>query len=207
LPEALINYLALLGWHPEGEREIFTLEELIGEFNLARIQKGAGIFDEVKLRWFNHEHLKHLDDNTYATRLRDFRDKNVDPRLVPLLKERAQTLQEAAKMLESEFGFLGEISYDSAILLRGGKIEKETASNHLKALEDLLGAIPDEGFTAAQLKDTVWPYATAQGRGAVLWPLRVALSGKEKSPDPFVIASLIGKKETLARIARAAENL
>ena len=67
--------------------------------------------------------------------------------------------------------------------------------------------IPDEGFTAAQLKDIIWPYATSQGRGAVLWPLRVALSGKEKSPDPFAIAGLLGKKETLERIAQAVKNL
>ncbi len=110
-------------------------------------------------------------------------------------------------MLETEFGFFGAISYEPALLLQGGKIASEVASLHLKALADLFEPIPDEGFTAAQLKDIVWPYATSQGRGAVLWPLRVALSGKEKSPDPFAIGGLLGKKETLSRIAQALKNL
>ena len=127
--------------------------------------------------------------------------------MIPLLKARAQTLAEAATALTEEFGFFGAISYEPALLLQGGKIASEVASLHLKALADLFEPIPDEGFTAAQLKDIVWPYATSQGRGAVLWPLRVALSGKEKSPDPFAIGGLLGKKETLSRIAQALKNL
>lgn len=207
VPEALINYLALLGWHPEGERELFSLEDLAAEFDLSRIQKGAGTFDETKLRWFNHEHLKRTSDDAYYARLRDFAKKDFDPRLVPLLKERAQTLGEAAAALEGEFGFLSGVSYDPGLLLQGGKIAAEAASNHLKAVAGLLEHIPDEGFTAAQLKDIIWPYATEQGRGAVLWPLRVALSGKEKSPDPFTIAALLGKESALKRIAEAAAKL
>jgi hypothetical protein len=71
----------------------------------------------------------------------------------------------------------------------------------------ILEGMDDEDFTALHVKDAVWPYADQEGRGAVLWPLRVALSGREKSPDPFTIAGLIGKKEALARIARALETL
>ena len=93
------------------------------------------------------------------------------------------------------------------MLTQGGKIAGDIASNHLKAVYELLLNVPDEGFTAAQLKDILWPYATSQGRGDVLWPLRVALSGKEKSPDPFTIMALIGKSETLSRIMRAASSL
>lgn len=207
IPEAVVNYLALLGWNPGGDKELYTLEELVNEFTLDRVHKSGAVFDIEKLKWFNREHLKKLPDGEYASRLKEFSGKEAEPRLVPLLKERAATLKEAADMLESEFGFLGGISYDPALLLQGGKIGAEVASNHLKALADLLQHLPDEGFTAIQLKDILWPYATAQGRGEVLWPLRVALSGKEKSPDPFIIAALLGKTETLARIARAAKNL
>lgn len=207
IPEGLLNYLALLGWNPGGEQELFSLAELAQEFTLDRVHKSGAVFDIEKLKWFNHEHLKKLTDAQYTARLGDFANKNIDPRLVPLLKERATTLAEAAGMLESEFGFLQDISYDPAILLQGGKLNAETTSNHLKAVAELLEHIPDEGFTAAQLKDIIWPYATDQGRGSVLWPLRTALSGKEKSPDPFAIAALLGKQETLARIARAAKNL
>jgi len=207
IPEAVLNYLALLGWNPGTPQELFTLDELMSAFSIDRMQKSGAIFDLHKMLWFNHEHLKRLSDKEYAERLEAFCGKEIDPRLVPLLKARAQTLAEAATALTEEFGFFGAISYDPALLLQGGKLTAEISSNHLKSVAELLEHIPDEGFTASQLKDIIWPYATEQGRGAVLWPLRVALSGKEKSPDPFVIASLIGKAETLARIATALQNL
>ena len=207
IAEALLNYLALLGWNPGTNQELYTLEELAKEFTLDRVHKAGAVFDIHKLLWFNHEHLKKLSDTEYATRLGEFAKKDVDPRVLPLLKARAQTLAEAATALTEEFGFLGDISYDPALLLQGGKLQAESTSNHLRAVAGLLEHLPDESFTAEQLKDILWPYATDQGRGAVLWPLRVALSGKEKSPDPFVIAALLGKTEALLRIARAAKNL
>jgi glutamyl-tRNA synthetase len=207
VPEAILNYDAFLGWHPAGEKEVYTQEELIAEFTLERVQKSPAMFDETKLLWFNHEHLKKLSDAGYAARFKEFSGKDIDPRLISLLKDRAKTLKEAADMLEGEFAFFGDVSYDPALLLQNGKIAPEVASNHLKALAELLENIPNEGFTAAQLKDIIWPYATDQGRGDVLWPLRVALSGLQKSPDPFTIAGLLGKKETLGRIARAVKKL
>lgn len=218
IPEALLNYLALLGWNPgpirnqgsngaSAEQELFTLPELAKLFTLERVQKGGAVFDVHKLLWFNQEHLKRLSDDEYARRLEAFAGRPVDPRLVPLLKERAQTLAEATTALTEEFGFLSSVSHDAAMLAQNGKIPPEVASNHLKAIAQMFEHIPDEGFTASQLRDILWPYATAQGRGAVLWPLRVALSGREKSPDPFTLAALLGKQETLARIASAAESL
>jgi len=207
IPEALINYLALLGWNPGTNQELYTLEELVREFTLDRVHKGGAVFDMHKLLWFNHEHIKKMSDTEYALRIKEFSGKEINPQLIPLLKARAQTLAEAATVLTEEFGFFGTISYEPALLLQSGKITAEVASLHLKALADLFEPIPDEGFTAAQLKDIIWPYATSQGRGAVLWPLRVALSGKEKSPDPFTIAGLLGKKETIRRIAEALKNL
>ncbi len=207
LPEAMLNYLALLGWNPGTPQEIFTVEELMQSFSIERMQKGGAIFDMQKMLWFNHEHLKRLSDSEYAARLKDFCGKEIDPRLLPLLKERAQTLAEATLMLDTEFGFLAGAEPSSELLTQGGKIAAETASTHLKALLGLLEAVPDEGFTASQLKETIWPYATEQGRGAVLWPLRVALSGQEKSPDPFTVAGLLGKKLALERIASALQKL
>ena len=108
IPEAVVNYLALLGWNPGGDKELYTLEELVNEFTLDRVHKSGAVFDIEKLKWFNREHLKKLPDGEYASRLKEFSGKEAEPRLVPLLKERAATLKEAADMLESEFGFLGE---------------------------------------------------------------------------------------------------
>jgi glutamyl-tRNA synthetase len=207
IPEGLLNYLALLGWNPGGEQEVFSMGELAKLFTLDRVHKAGAVFGTEKLKWFNHEHLKRLDDAEYAARLKAFSNRDIDARLVPLLKERAQTLAEATEMLDTEFAFFGGVDPGPEILTQDGKITAEVASVHLKALLDLLEPIPDEGFTAAQLKDIIWPYATAEGRGAVLWPLRTALSGRDKSPDPFIIASLIGKAETLKRIASALKKL
>lgn len=207
IPEAMLNYLALLGWNPGGEKELFTLEELIKLFSLERVHKAGAVFDIHKLLWFNHEHLKRLGDEEYEKRLEEFSGAAVDARLVPLLKARAQTLKEAATALTEEFGFLNTVFYEKDLITNKGKITAEVASNHLKALGALLEPLPDEAFTATQLKDIIWPYATAQGRGDVLWPLRTALSGAEKSPDPFTILALLGKQEALSRIARAASSL
>lgn len=207
IPEAIINYLALLGWNPGTPQELFTLAELMQTFSVDRMQKSGAIFDIHKMLWFNHQHLKRLGDTEYARRLREFSGKEVEMILVPLLKERAQTLGEAATVLTEEFGFLSDVSYDPSLLLNGGKISSEIASNHLKQVDSMLEHIPHEGFSATQLKDIVWPYASREGRGDVLWPLRVALSGKEKSPDPFTLMALLGKEKSRTRIAEALQKL
>ncbi|MEK7068233.1 MAG: glutamate--tRNA ligase, partial [Patescibacteria group bacterium] len=206
LPEALLNYVAMLGWNPGGEREVFSLEELAQEFTLDRVHKSGAVFDTEKLKWFNEQHLKKLSEAEFAERLREFIGKDIDPRLIPLIKERAKTLAEAAALV-GEYDFFGEVSCGTALLTRGGTVAAADASKHLQTVHELLSALDDEDFTAARVKEALWPYAEAEGRGAVLWPLRVALSGKEKSPDPFTIAGILGKEKTLTRIAAAAKSL
>ena len=201
LPEALINYLALLGWHPEGEQELFSVAELIRAFELSRIQKGSGIFDEVKLAWFNGEHIKRLSNEDFAAQLQAFVGSPIDMHLVPLIKERAQTLAEG-KALLSEYDF-SAANPSRETLLAGAKAEAEAVRVHLEKVVELTAALPDESFTGAVVKDALFAYATEVGRSAVLWPMRVALSGKEKSPDPFTLAALLGKAETLARLQKA----
>ncbi len=206
IAEALINYLALLGWNPGGEQEVFSLAELADLFSLERVHKGGAVFDMEKLVWFNHEHLKRLSDAEYAERLKHFRHSDTDPRLIPLIKERAKTLTEAEALIE-EYDFLGEVSHSVELLTQNGKIAAADASTHLHAVHQLLSDAEDDEFTPERIKEIVWPYAEAQGRGAVLWPLRTALSGKEKSPDPFTLSALLGKKATLTRIEAAQKVL
>ena len=201
VPEAMVNYLALLGWNPGGDREIFTLSELVENFTMDRVHKSSAIFDVTKLRWFNHEHLKKVPDIEYAVRL------NIDLKLVPLLKERAQTLVEAKNMIAGELNFLNEISYEPALLTKGAKTDGAGAKKHLLAVKEMLQKLSNEDFTGDTIKKAIFPYATKEGRAAVLWPLRVALSGKEKSPDPFVLASILGKEKTLRRIEEALKML
>ncbi|MEK7612865.1 MAG: glutamate--tRNA ligase [Patescibacteria group bacterium] len=219
LPEALLNYVALLGWNPggdpsrrgqaEAEREIFTLDELAQTFTVDRIHKGGAIFDTEKLKWFNHEHLKKLSDEEYARRLQDFMGKPCAMNLVPLLKERAQTLKEAADALGGgEYAFLEDtITYEATLLTQGAKTDAETVKKHLMKVSELLQPIDTPNFMKETVQEAVFAYATAEGRAHVLWPMRVALSGKEKSPDPFTLAALIGKEKTIRRIEEALRKL
>jgi glutamyl-tRNA synthetase len=205
LPEAMINYLALVGWHPEGEQEIFSIEELIREFSLERIQKSAGIFDEVKLKWFNHEHLKRLSDEEYAKRLAIFTGADADLKYVPLLKERSDTLQDAALALAELQDIQKNVSFDKELLLKGAKADAGEVAGHLARVEELVADMKAP-LSAEAAKEALFPYATEVGRSKVLWPLRVALSGKEKSPDPFTLCGILGKETVLARI-RTARNM
>lgn len=212
LPEAMLNYLALLGWHPESEQEVFSPEELMRVFSLERIQKSSGIFDEKKLLWFNREHIKKLSDIMFAERLETFAHMHgrqlphYTADVVPLLKERSETLMQALDFLETgEFDFLSNNfkAPKAALLLQGAKADAPAVIAHFNELERLFQAMPDTAFTAEAVKSAIFPYATRVGRASVLWPLRVALSGKEKSPDPFTIAAAIGKEAVLKRIAEA----
>ena len=221
IAEGMINYLALLGWHPENEDEIFTLEELIERFDITRIQKGAAIFDETKLRWFNHQHLKRLRPDDYGNRLRLFagsRSESVPEyldQIIGLLQERAETLGDAVHLLkEGEFSFMedyfqidsaggGSSSGGKELLIKGSKTNEVEVRQNLENLQQILMGVPNEQWGIESVRSAAMILAEKQGKAQVLWPLRVALSGREKSPDPFTIAALIGKDKTLGRIQKA----
>ncbi len=214
LPQAMLNYLALLGWHPEDEREVMSADEIIRAFDIERLQKGGAAFDEAKLRWMNHEHLRRATDDDFLGRLTilmDERGISMPPyaaRALPLLRERAETLGDAADALASdEYSFFEKAEPGAELLLAGAKTDAATAREHLEAVSRILEKLPEAGLTAEKIKEAVFPYATEKGRGAVLWPLRVALSGKESSPDPFTLAALLGRQEALKRLAAACDKL
>jgi glutamyl-tRNA synthetase len=214
LPQALVNYLALLGWNPGGEQELFMLPELIEKFDIGHVQKGGAIFDIEKLTWFNHEHLKKFSRNEYADALRAYM-KSYGREAVPYMEQaieiiqpRAQTLFEAAELLYTECSFFADRPADGAdygadLLQKGAKTDAEAIVKHISQIKKMISDIPEEQFTPQAVKEAIFPYATEASRSAVLWPMRVALSGKEKSPDPFTIAGLIGKSRTLARLDTA----
>lgn len=214
IPEAILNYLALLGWNPGGEQELFTLDELVAAFTLDRVHKAGAIFDIEKLKWFNQEHLKKLSVLEYEAKLREFMQSHNTPvpaylvDIIPELRNRAQTLGEAAEALRAgEFSFMEQdIMVDPLLLVQGAKTDAESVKTHLAKVRELLTEMSD-AITAESTKEKIFPYATAVGRAGVLWPLRVALSGKEKSPDPFTLLALIGKDAALKRIEQAIEVL
>jgi len=210
LPEAMVNYLALLGWNPGGEQELYSMGELEKAFEINRVHKGGAVFDIEKLKWFNYEYLKRMSSEEYKAVLEKFRgDANIVPGILGVLQERCQTLKEASDALDSgEFSYLeGSISYETDLLTKGAKTDSATAASHLEAVLSMLEKLSGEDFSAERVKEAVFPYATEKGRASVLWPLRVALSGREKSPDPFVLAGIMKKEATLERVKDAIKKL
>lgn len=214
LPEALVNYLALLGWNPGTDQEIFELNELIAAFDLAQIQKGGAVFDPEKLDWFNREHMKRLSLDTfrervhemlpaYITELPGFKMEILD-RMLPILQERIATFHDVAELAAEEelTYFFSRPDYTAEDLIWKDTPRAETR-DHLTHIVTLVDAIPSTEFTESRVKKAVWDYATESGRGAVLWPMRYALSGKDRSPDPFTLADILGKQETIARLNAA----
>lgn len=207
LPEAMLNYLAFLGWNPGDNREYMSREELIKTFDLSRVQKGSAIFDETKLFSVNQHWMRKLSDNDYITR-GNFNIKALPA--VPLLKERAKSFNEAREMLNGELSCLfKEPEIDRNKLL--AKELSERPNIAITALKGLLEPIKtlSDGVSSVDVKEAIMPLADTEeakgkgGRGAVLWPLRYALSGQERSPDPFTLISILGSKEAISRIQKA----
>ena len=210
LPEAMVNFLALIGWNPGTEQEVFTTDELISLFDIHKIQKSGGAFNEEKLLWMNREHLQKKDDAFFFSyvrqalppRLTDLSTYNDEilSRLLPIIKERAHVAHEITKTAEEgeyDFAF---IRPDVPLSLVQWKNDEDPTS----ALPRLLKAkelLRDASFASPEdIKTALWSYAEEIGRGELLWPLRVTLTGKDRSPDPFISAYILGKEETLLRI-------
>lgn len=212
LPEAVVNFLAFLGWHPEGDRELYSLDELIQIFSLERVQKGGAVFDTEKLKWLNREYLRKLDPAAFQKQsigympqaLRENADAVRLSAVLDSLRERINVFGEITAMAEAgDFAyFFKKPLYDKNLLLREEKGSAKT-DRHLHELERLLGALSEDAFKIQNIRELVMPYADREGRGAVLWPFRVALTGKERSPDPFSVCEILGKEESLSRLNEA----
>lgn len=211
LKEAVLNFIVLLGWSPQscadivqdGLEDVLTLDQMIEFFDLTKVQKKGAIFNLEKLNWLNREHLKKYPPAEQAAKLAEWipsakteminAHKALLPKITPLILERVSTFKEAQALLaDGEFDYFFIQPKPSLALLRDTTNLAETAS--------LLEQIESNNFTAETVKNKIWDFATKRGRGAVLWPLRVALTGREKSPDPFIVAEILGQAETLVRI-------
>jgi glutamyl-tRNA synthetase len=211
LPEAMVNFLALLGWNPGGEQEIFTHNELINVFDIERIQKSGAMFDDEKLLFMNREWMRTLSDTEYIMR-GNFHDKDavILQKTIPLLKERVHTFGEAHEMLAGELSCLFDAP-DVEVAKLAAKEPSDRTGMTKEALETVRTAVeglPDD-VSAEVVKERIMPLADAEeakgkgGRGAVLWPLRYSLSGADRSPDPFTLIYILGKDESISRITTA----
>ncbi|MHB1163074.1 MAG: glutamate--tRNA ligase [Minisyncoccota bacterium] len=210
LPEAMMNFLALLGWNPGTDQEFFSPRELIQAFDLHRIQVSGAGFDETKLRSVNQHWMRELATPDFLEHLASGRDPEQLKKAVPLLKERAQTFIEARDMLSGELACLFETpNLDRALLLAKEPADRPHMTvTALTSLLQPLESLPVDVSTES-VREALMPLADAEeakgkgGRGAILWPLRYALSGSERSPDPFTLISIIGKDAAISRVRKA----
>jgi nondiscriminating glutamyl-tRNA synthetase len=213
--DAVFNCIAMVGWNPAdpgSEQEIFTVDELITRFDFDRVQKSSAVFNEEKLDWFNRQYVKNLSSEEFWNYVLPFLKtsrwnfdtyKQTYHSLENILREKITVFADVEKMLsEGELDYFFESPIPLKEMLSWKGTQVADTKMYLEAVQNIL----EESSTAwnyDEIKTTVWPQTEKYGTGQVLWPFRVALSGKEKSSDPFEIASIIGKQETLSRIAAA----
>jgi glutamyl-tRNA synthetase len=210
LPYTMINYLAFLGFNPGGEREIFTPQELVEVFDLTKIQRSGSKWSDEKLNWFNKEHIKllpteEIEKNVLKWLPSDMQENPIAKKLIPIILERISKWGDIKEMIEvgelDLFFQTPEIQKEK-LSYKNTTIEKTTENIELivKALEN----INESDFTFENIKSTIMQIADSlESRGELLHPMRFALSGKDKTPDPFTIASILGKNETLHRLQKA----
>ncbi|MDY5576954.1 MAG: glutamate--tRNA ligase [Lachnospiraceae bacterium] len=209
--EAIVNYIALLGWSPEDNREIFTLDELIEAFDYHHISKSPAVFDIVKLKWMNGEYIKAMDHETFYEMampyIREVITKELDlKKILDMVKTRIEIFPDIREMVD----FFQELpEYDVAMYTH--KKMKTNSENSLEVLQDLLPVLEEmEDYSVDALHDRIVEYIAEKGikNGQALWPLRTAVSGKQMTPaGAFEIMEVIGKEESLKRIRKGIELL
>ena len=208
-PDAFINILALLGWNPGTEQEIFSIPELTEIFSLDRIGKSGSRFDPEKAKWFNHQYLINKNNTELASLYQGvLKNKGIEAsdelviKIVDLIKERASFISDFWE--QSFFFFQKPTNYDAKAVK---KKWKEDTPNMMKELLAVIENI--EGFNAENIEEEVKNYIEKNelGFGKVLNPLRLCLVGSGKGPSLFHIAEIIGKEEVVERINNGIENI
>lgn len=211
LKEAILNYIALLGWSPAGEREIYSLDELAEVFDLSGISKSSAIFDVDKLTWMNGEYIRALSQEEFLERAKPYLDaalkKEFDrAKIAKLIQPRLETLTQ----IEEKVSFLNEMP-DYSLELYTHKKMKTTPENSLPILLEARQALAEvEDFTNDALYAALCALAEKLEvkNGRVLWPVRVAISGTAVTPGGATeLAEILGKQETLSRMDASIEKL
>lgn len=214
--EALVNFLAFIGWNPGDEREIMSMEELIAEFDISKVQKSGGAFNIDKLHWINKQYLNEFSDTEFADYIAPLfvelkstpiYNESVMQKITPIIRERTNYLIDVQNMIadgELDYYFVQpEIDAEKIIWK---KDVKEGSIKHLEKARELLSNFDGE-FNTDSVKEVLWTYAEEVGKGNLLWPLRYALSGRDKSPDPFTLLATLEKETSLERITFALSEL
>ena len=208
LPEALVNYLALLGWNPGGEEELFSLEELVSLFSLEGITKAGGRFDPERCKWFNQQHLHKVDSRIVELSLDALlQERGISPAqestaaVVALVQDRLTLLTDLWD--EAHFFFVAPVQYDEKAIRKQWKEETpEILTAVMKIIENASNTQPET--LSALIKS--WTHENGVKLGMIMAPLRIALVGALKGPDVFAICSALGRAECIGRIATAIEK-
>ena len=211
LPEAVVNFIALLGWSPDSDKEIFSLKELVEIFDYHRINKAPSVFDYQKLRWMNGEYLKAMDPDRFYDLAEPYLKKAISKdldlhKIAEMVRTRIEIFPDIAEMVD-----FFEALPDYDISLYTHKKMKTNAESSLTVLKDLLPVLEaQEEFTNDGLFAAMKSYIQEKGykNGYVLWPVRIAVSGKQTTPAGATeIMEVLGKEETLARIREGIRKL
>ena len=207
-PEAVVNFLALLGWNDGTDQELFSLEELAEKFDLNRVHKAGAKFDPEKNKWFNHQYLQKQNDEDLAKAFAPIvYEKGIDVdyttlvRIVSSIKERANFVSDFWEL--ADYFFVAPTSYDE----KAAKNWKEETPNLMQQLISVLENVGE--FTSLNIETIVkdWMTKNEIGMGKVMQPFRLSLVGALKGPHLFDIVELIGKEETIKRLEKAIASL
>ena len=211
LTEAVVNYVALLGWCPEGNQEIFSLKELVREFDYRHMSKSPAVFDIVKLKWMNGEYFKAMDEERFyrmaEAYIRETVTKDYDLRKIAAL---VRTRIEVFPDIREQIDFFEELpEYDTSMYCH--KKMKTNEEKSLNVLEEVLPLLEaQEDFSNDALFAVLKAYVDDKGykTGFVMWPVRTAVSGKQNTPGGATeIMEILGKEESLKRITKGIEML
>jgi glutamyl-tRNA synthetase len=206
-PEAVVNFLALLGWNDGTDQEIFTLEELCEKFDLNRVHKAGAKFDPEKNKWFNHHYLQEQSNENLAKAFASIlSEKGISTsldliKIVSLIKERADFITDFWEL--SDYFFVAPTSYDE----KAAKNWKEETPALMQQLITVIETIED--FTSLNMETLIkdWMTQNEIGMGKVMQPFRLSLVGALKGPHLFDIAEMIGKQETIKRLEKAIKSI
>ena len=210
LPEALLNFIALQGWNPKGDQELYSMDELIELFDISKVNSSGSVVNFEKLDWMQSHYVKLKSDTDLRALVKPFVTRDVDDvqlqKIIAMIKDRLVRFTDIDDIIEFVF-VLPE--YDSDILV-WKKSDKETASTVLAELVGYFEQCEEVLFDdveALQNNLVSWIADKGYKNGDVLWPLRTALSGQQHSPSPFEIAGVLGRDATLSRIENARSRL
>lgn len=208
LPDALLNFVLLLGWNPGSDKEVFSSEEMLSQFSLEKVNKAGAVFNVEKLDWLNSEYIKKLSSEELARAAKPYFDEaNISTSIEELEKivvTEQTRIKRLDELVEKTPYFFSTPEYDVKELV-WKKSNPDDTKNYLTELIKEFSNVKDKNWNTEELESHIknWITAHGWGMGDVLWPARFAMSGLKASPSPFEIANALGKKETIKRLETA----